>query len=45
MNFEQKKILITGGTSGIGKAIIEQLYQLGARDIAVIGRDPQNLKN
>jgi NAD(P)-dependent dehydrogenase (short-subunit alcohol dehydrogenase family) len=44
MNFEQKKILITGGTSGIGKAIIEQLYQLGARDIAIIGRDPRKFE-
>lgn len=44
MNFEEKKILITGGSSGIGKAIIAELYRLGARNIAVIGRDPEKLK-
>src|ERR1700744_28608 len=44
MNFKEKKVLITGGSSGIGKAIIAELYQLGARDIAVVGRDPQKLK-
>jgi NAD(P)-dependent dehydrogenase (short-subunit alcohol dehydrogenase family) len=38
MNFETKKILITGGSSGIGKAIIAKLYHMGARDIAVMGR-------
>jgi short-subunit dehydrogenase len=44
MNFETKKILITGGSSGIGKAIITQLYLLGARDIAVMGRDLSKMK-
>jgi NADP-dependent 3-hydroxy acid dehydrogenase YdfG len=44
MNFEDKKILITGGSSGIGKAIIAELYHLGARTIAVVGRDLQKLK-
>ncbi len=44
MNFEEKKILITGGSSGIGKALIGELYRLGAKDIAVIGRDPEKLK-
>ena len=44
MNFKEKKILITGGSSGIGKAIIAELYQLGAREIAVVGRDPEKFK-
>ncbi|MFA6245448.1 MAG: SDR family NAD(P)-dependent oxidoreductase [Mucilaginibacter sp.] len=44
MNFEEKKILITGGSSGIGKAIIAELYRLGARNFAVVGRDPEKLK-
>lgn len=44
MNIKEKKILITGGSSGIGKAIIAELYRLGARDIAVVGRDPEKLK-
>jgi short-subunit dehydrogenase len=44
MNFEAKKILITGGSSGIGKAVIAKLYLLGARDIAVMGRDLQKIE-
>jgi NAD(P)-dependent dehydrogenase (short-subunit alcohol dehydrogenase family) len=44
MNFEEQKILITGGSSGIGKAIIAELYRLGARDIAIVGRDPEKMK-
>jgi len=44
MNFEEKKILITGGSSGIGKAIIAELYRLGARDIALVGRNPEKMK-
>lgn len=39
MNFKDKSILITGGSSGIGKAIISELYKNGARKIAVVGRD------
>ena len=39
MNFKDKNILITGGSSGIGKAIISELYKNGARKIAVVGRD------
>jgi len=44
MNFEEKKILITGGSSGIGKSIIAELYRSGARNFAVVGRDPQKLQ-
>lgn len=44
MNFKEKKILITGGSSGIGKAIVAELYRLGARQIAVVGRDPEKMK-
>lgn len=44
MNFKETKILITGGSSGIGKSIIAELYRSGARHIAVIGRDPEKLE-
>jgi len=44
MNFKDQKILITGGSSGIGKAMIAELYGLGARDIAVMGRDLRKLE-
>ena len=38
MKLEEKKILITGGSAGIGKAMISELIDKGARDFAVIGR-------
>jgi NAD(P)-dependent dehydrogenase (short-subunit alcohol dehydrogenase family) len=44
MNFETLKTLITGGSSGIGKAIIAELYQRGARDIAIVGRSLEKMK-
>ncbi|HET6254722.1 MAG TPA: SDR family NAD(P)-dependent oxidoreductase [Puia sp.] len=44
MSFENKKILITGGSSGIGKAIISELYRRGARQFAVIGRDLKKMQ-
>ncbi|HEA31386.1 MAG TPA: SDR family oxidoreductase [Leeuwenhoekiella sp.] len=44
MNFETKKILITGGSKGIGKAIIAALYKKGAKDIAVVGRSLEKMK-
>jgi len=45
MEFAGKKILISGGSSGIGKAIIAELYQRGARQFAVIGRDPEKMES
>lgn len=39
-----KKILITGGSEGIGKAIIEELVRHGAKDIAVIGRNKESME-
>lgn len=36
--FDGKKIVITGGASGIGKAILEAFYKAGARQFAVLGR-------
>lgn len=47
MKLKDKKILITGGSAGIGKAIIKKLIHQGVKDIAVFGRQNvpmQNLK-
>src|ERR1700759_3350591 len=44
MNFSGKKILITGGSSGIGKAMIAELYRRGVRQFAVIGRNGAKLQ-
>ncbi|MGS0748725.1 SDR family NAD(P)-dependent oxidoreductase [Halpernia sp. GG3] len=43
-NFQNKKIAISGGGSGIGKSLIAELYKAGARDFAVIGRTEEKLK-
>ena len=45
MKFEEKKVLITGGTRGIGKCMVEELVKKGVRHIAVIARDKKSLKN
>jgi short-subunit dehydrogenase len=44
MEFKGKKILITGGSSGIGKALISQLYLHGARQFAVVGRSAEKMQ-
>lgn len=38
MDLKDKKVFITGGSAGIGKALIKDLLQNGAKDIAVMGR-------
>lgn len=38
MKLENKKVLITGGSSGIGRAILHELIQHGVQQIAVMGR-------
>lgn len=43
-NLQNKKVAISGGGSGIGKAIITELYNEGVRDFAVIGRSLDKLK-
>jgi short-subunit dehydrogenase len=44
MQLEGKNVLITGGTRGIGKCMIQELVKGGVSKIAVIARDKQNLK-
>jgi 3-dehydrosphinganine reductase len=41
-NFENKHVIITGGSSGIGKATAKLLAQLGA-NISIIAREPTKL--
>lgn len=44
MQLKGKKVLITGGSRGIGKCMINELVKFGVQDIAVIGRDKDSLK-
>lgn len=43
INLKNKKVFITGGTSGIGLSILESFYKLEA-DIFTIGTNVENLK-
>ena len=43
MDFKSRHILITGGTSGIGRALLEELVLRGAKKIAVIARNSEKL--
>lgn len=45
MDIKNKKVLITGGSAGIGKAIIRELVNRGVRDIAVMGRRKEPLES
>ena len=44
MQLKDKKVLITGGSRGIGKCMINELVKHGVQDIAVIARDKKKLK-
>lgn len=43
-NIKDKKIVITGGTTGIGKAIADVLVSLGGR-VLIFGRDEKDFKD
>jgi NAD(P)-dependent dehydrogenase (short-subunit alcohol dehydrogenase family) len=43
MDLNDKKVLIPGGSSDIGRAIVEVLYRSGTRNFAVAGRDEAKL--
>lgn len=43
-NISQKRIVITGGTTGIGKAIADLMVSLGGR-VLIFGRGPEDFKN
>jgi len=44
MELANKKVLITGGSAGIGKAIIKELIGKGVNDFAVVGRKTSKLE-
>lgn len=43
-NIKDKRIVITGGTTGIGKAIADLLVSLGGR-VLIFGRDEEDFRN
>ena len=43
-NLKNKKILLTGGSRGIGLSILDKLYSFGC-DILIIGSNIENLEN
>ncbi|HTD58472.1 MAG TPA: SDR family oxidoreductase [Solirubrobacteraceae bacterium] len=43
LELEGRTFLITGGSSGLGKALAEQLVREGARGVAVMARDAERL--
>ncbi len=45
MNLKNKKVLVTGGSAGIGKALIAELISKGVHDFAVMGRSKEKLED
>lgn len=43
MELKDKKVVVTGGSAGIGKALIRELLAQGVKDFAVIGRSQDKL--
>lgn len=43
MDLKHKKVIVTGGSAGIGKALIKELISHGVKDFAVIGRSQDKL--
>ena len=43
-SFKNKKVIITGGSRGIGLSVLEALYKLQA-EILTISSNPNNLEN
>ena len=43
MNLTSKKALITGGSAGIGKALLNELVSYGVTDFAIVGRSQDKL--
>ena len=39
-SYESKRVLVTGGSSGVGAALVDLLGELGASDITVVDRQP-----
>jgi short-subunit dehydrogenase len=44
MELRNRKVLITGGSAGIGKAIVKELIEKGVNDFAVVGRKKSKLE-
>ena len=44
MKTTSNTILITGGTSGIGRALVKRFYDLG-NELIVVARDEEKLEN
>lgn len=44
MQLKGKRVLITGGTRGIGRCMVQELIDGGASHIAIIARDKKSLK-